>query len=291
MVDLELQDIECAPPPAEEADLLWWTLRPDDDGVVLGLTLYLDDSGSDDGSALVSIGGPAMSRIQLRSFSTRWNKMLLTHGITPPLHMKDFFGYGKYVTKYPEMKRALFNDVCDLVNSHKLYSLSVSVSQADFRNELAEPVRKTLIGPYAFSFFVAVTAHQGMSMRLQTGPLKCSYVVDTGFAHSDQLIEAHRVVVDIERHSGNRHTGALDFTSDDLTPPLQAADAIAWASRKRQLGGSLPDGVEPLEGLLQLPAHAHIRLPASGIRELSVPVNRWISRKGSIPALGDIISL
>jgi len=98
---------------------------------VLGLRFYLDDSGSDDGSAMVTCGGPVMSRIDFKHFSARWAAMYKSNRfagyvLQQPLHMSDFSGMGKYVGLRPELKRALFRDVAKLINAHKLYSLAIS---------------------------------------------------------------------------------------------------------------------------------------------------------------------
>jgi Protein of unknown function (DUF3800) len=277
---------------AEKADEAWWnaTQSDGDDCVVLGLHLYLDDSGSDDPSPLVTIGGPAMTRIKFRNFSTRWQQMLAKHRIDPPLHMTEFIGRGKYVTMFPEMKRALFLDATKLINTHKEYSVSVAVSQDGFRNELSEDVRKTLIGPYAFAFFTVVTAHQTMSMHLLTGPLKCAYVVDSGIAFAEQLVAAHSAIVRREKAAvgSTLHTGGLAFQSDVAVPALQAADVIAWASRKRELDG-LPEGFEPLAELFAAPSHRHLPMPTASIGAMADPINRWLERKGALPSLDDII--
>jgi hypothetical protein len=88
-----------------------------------------------------------MTRIQSKAFAERWTKMLERYRIEPPLHMTEF-SRGKYAGWYPEMKRAVFLDASKLINEHKLYSLSVAISQEDFKSELTEEVRKVLIGPY-----------------------------------------------------------------------------------------------------------------------------------------------
>lgn len=278
-------------------DDLWFLLHhsdDEDDRVVLGLTLYLDDSGSDDGSTLVTIGGPAMSRIQFRQFSSRWNALLADYRIDPPLKFTDFYGDGRYSGWYPEMKRALFIDVSRLVNQHKLYSVSLSVMQADFNACFLPDLRKKLIGPYAFAFYMTVLVHQAASEQLQSGHLRAAYLVDTGFGHSDQLIEAHKGIVEHEKRTGEfRHTGALGFDADDDVPALQAADVIAGAARRRQMcDGLLPKGFEPLEEVLRyknITPHLHIPLPLSGMTRLAEMIHRWISADGSMPSLSDII--
>ncbi|HXP85579.1 MAG TPA: hypothetical protein VN841_12710 [Bryobacteraceae bacterium] len=279
-------------------DDLWFLLHHSEgeDRLVVGLRWYLDDSGSDDGSPLVTCGGLAMSRAQFKGFSERWGVMYKRnqfsgYTLEPPLHMSDFLGSEKYAGLRPEFKRALFRDVVRLINEHKFYSLSVAISQTDFQSEIEEDVRKALIGPYAFAFFSVVLGHQYMSESAQTGPFKASYLVDRGFGHYDQLVEAHRIIVRFEEALGGfRHTGALGEDSDTDVPALQAADAIAWASRKLELAGSLPEGFEPLaEALSETTKHVTIPIDRDGIRMLAKPVRNWISRNGAIPKLEDIL--
>jgi hypothetical protein len=105
---------------------------------------------------------------------------------------------------------------------------------------------------------------------------------------------AHSVILDNERAEGKfLHTGALAYDIDDRVPALQAADVIAWAARKRELlGGSLPEGFEPLLEALRprpVPPHAHIPIPRDGLKMLADPIHRWICRRGSIPLLGEVI--
>jgi len=281
---------------AEYIDDLWFLLHhsEDDDTVVLGLTSYLDDSGSDDGSKLVTIGGPVMSRIQFRAFSERWTKMLIKYQIEPPLHMCDFYNDGKYAGWYPEFKRALFLHVAKLINEHKLYSLSIAIPQSDFKSEFGAEISKDLIGPYAFAFFTAVASHQRISRVMKSGPLRIAYLVDDGFGQKWQLHAAHSVMVDNERITGGfRPTGALAFDTDDRVPALQGADVIAFASRKRELlDGALPEGFEPLHEVLSeqnITPHAHIPMPRDGLKMLADPIHEWILRRGSIPLLGEIV--
>lgn len=279
-------------------DELWFLLHhsEDENNAVLGLTCYLDDSGSDDGSPLVTCGGPLMNRLNFREFSDRWAKMYKRnqfsgYTLEPPLHMSDFVGMGKYAGLYPEFKRALFRDVAKLVNDHKLYSVSVAIPRRDFEEELSKDVRNNLIGPYAFAFFTLVLLNQTVSEHFKQGPFRTAYLVDLGFGHQDQLNRAHEIIVNFEKALGGfRHTGALATDSDDRIPALQAADTIAWASRRIELSGKLPEGFEPLADLLQEDAHVTIPLPRDGISLLAKPINNWIFRNGSIPTLADIVS-
>jgi hypothetical protein len=286
---------------AEYLDDLWDLLHHSDDEhcLMLGLTFYLDDSGSDDGSPLVTCGGVVMSRIDHREFSNRLARMYARKKasgaiIEPPLHMSDFAGRGKYATLYPEFKRNLFLDVARLINDHKFYSISIAISQTDFYQVLSEDVRRNLIGPYAFAFFSIVVGHQYLSRILRSGPIRTAYMIDRGFGHQDQLNQAHLLIVNFEQAMGEfRHTGAIATDTDDHVPALQAADVIAWASRRMVLEGSLPEGFEPLAETLRedsKPPHATIEIDRDGIEMLAKPINNWISKHGTIPKLTDIMS-
>jgi hypothetical protein len=84
----------------EEQDLLHHSEGGND--FVFGLTNYLDDSGSDDPSPLVTCGGVVMDRANFNQFSKRWTRMyernrrLGDYVLEPPMHMTDFVGMGRY---------------------------------------------------------------------------------------------------------------------------------------------------------------------------------------------------
>jgi hypothetical protein len=301
---------KCAALSCEDAEYiedLWFTLHHSENAgdVMLGLSWYLDDSGSDDGSPLVTCGGIAMDRINFRHFSERWAKMYEKYrnqfsGVVfeQPLHMTEFVGDGKYAGLRPEFKRALFLEVAEIINAHKLYSMSIAVPQDDFADQLSENVRKVLIGPYALAFMSIILGHQFLSERHPQGPLKASYLVDCGFGHYDQLVEVHRVILGIEIEvarlfGGFRHAGALAQDSDDRVQALQAADAVAWASRRRRLKGELPEGLEPLLEVIREegrgPLHATVPVEFDDIKMLAKPINNWIAKFGKLPALSDIL--
>jgi hypothetical protein len=282
-------------------DDLWFLLHhsEESDRILMGLTYYLDDSGSDDGSPMVTCGGLVMDQPNFKEFSKRWARMYTRnqfagYTLEQPLHMSDFFNMGKYAGLYPEFKRALFRDVAKLINEHKRFSASVAISQRDFEKELAKDVRNNLIGPYAFAFFSIVLFNQLISTKSVQGPFKTAYLVDRGFGHQEQLNQAHDIVVRFEKALGGfRHTGALATDSDDEIPALQAADAISWASRKMKLDRKLPEGFEPLLELLHEdinPPHVTIPIPREGIRMLAGPINKWIFENGSMPKLTDIMA-
>jgi hypothetical protein len=265
----------------------------------LGLSAYWDDCGSDNLSAVTTIGGPIVSNEASQEFNQEWDKMLAHYHVAKPLHMKDFTGSGKYAGMYPELKMALFSNAVDLINTYKLYSLSVSVIGAEFNSVLTDEVRKNILGPYGMCFFAAALAtHEVSSHSLIVAAERTAYIVDTGFGYSDQLRKAHDSIIDVHK-TKNRSCfcGPLMFAPDDDIPALQAADIIAWTARKIKVGG-LREGFEPLREVLAAErssrasknwmAHAHIDLPKSALEMFAKPINNWLSL-GALPSLRQIL--
>jgi hypothetical protein len=279
---------------AEYIDDLWFLLHhseADERLMLMGLTAYLDDSEAGDSASIVTIGGPLFSRIQHKEFSARWGATLLKYRIPQPFHMTNFVRpHGTHIGMFPEMKLALFRDLARLINSHKYYSLSISVAQADFRNLLSPEVCKAVIGPYALAFWCAVLLNRGVE-RIRNDGNTVSFLVDEGCAHPDQLRTTYGVVRNMEKRFGERYTGALAFDTDDRVPALQAADLVSWSARRREVFGALRDEYEPLNEVLRedWPLHQHLLIPLEAIEMVARPINNWIAHNGAMPVVSEII--
>lgn len=286
----------------EYLEYLWHLMHhyESEDGKVMALTSYLDDSGSDDRSPVTVIGGPVMAKDAFRTFNDKWSILLDRYRIPPPFHMNDFVRpKGKHVSMYRELKLALFSDVTNLINEHKLYSISVEIPQPEFKTTLPENVRKQLIGPYAFAFFCAVLANQIIGQKSRLLQETVAYLVDSGFSYGHQLLEAHAAIMAVEKSAGGFHyTGAMAFDTDDRVSALQAADVIAWSARRRSVTG-LAEEFEPLEQLLDEDPpmeygkwrgpHGHVSMPIEGIEMLAKPIINWLSMRGTVPSLTDFL--
>jgi hypothetical protein len=231
------------------------------------------------------------SRIQFKAFRKRWSVLLQKYRIPEPLHMADFVRpNGQHVGIGKEMKLSLFRDASKLINSHKLYSFSISIPLADFNALMTKDMRKMISGPYSFAFFSAVLFNSSVAEKKGFDE-RVAYLVDRGCAHPEQIIDTHAVIQKTELKSGKRsHTGGLDWGSDDLVQALQAADLIVWSARRRETG-DLGNEFEPLNEALRegKPPHCHVPIPAEGIKMLAEPIYKRIAKYGSLPRLSDII--
>lgn len=263
------------------------------------LTSYYDDSGTDDLSPLTVIGGPTMPKDMADGLTDAWPNLLHLYRIENQLHMTDFVRpHGKNIGMHYEMKIAFFSEVARTINEHKQYSLSIVVPQADFKSLVPALARKEFMGPYAFAFFLAVMANQGVATHRRDRDTVTAYLVDDGCAGKEQLSAAHSYLLELERRGGGfRHTGAMGFDTDDRVPALQAADVIAWSARRKALN-QLNDEFAPLAIVLDenppissrwTGVHSHIPIPREGVEKWAEPIRDWLANKGSPPSFEDLI--
>lgn len=271
-------------------DDVWWLLHSSDTGneLVLGLTSYLDDSGSDENSPFTVIGGPVFTRIHFRHFSERWLSMLAKHHVASPLHMTDFGEHGKLKDFSYEAKVNLFNDAVAAIHGDYTYSVSISIPQVEFKNIIPDDdIRRCVAGPSALAFFSVVMANRAMSDK--HGFPRIAYLVDrSSKLVNEQLIDAHAAVLKAEIGRENHPTAGLDFNTDTDVPALQAADMIAWVARRNEIG-KLHGEYAPLRQLIESRSHIHKTLPVVGIAMLAAPLYGWLVRHEKMPSWTDII--
>ena len=238
------------------AEEIWFLLHHSEDTArrTLTVTSYMDDSGTDDNSNIAFIGGTLMNRSGFLSFEGYWNRILHDYRLDS-IHMTDFVRpYGRHIGMGQEMKLSLFSDVTKQINDHKIYSVAIGVAQADYRSLLSQHVHRRLIGPYGLAFLSAGVLN-GCAAEWSEYRGTIAYLVDRGH-FEDQILGAHGLLVDIEKKLDKKdepavHTGAIAFDTDDNNVAIQAADVIAWASRRNEEPGGLSGEFDPLRGIFE----------------------------------------
>jgi|SRR5665213_229672 len=240
-------------------------------------TCYMDDSGTDNQTAIALIGGSVFDRVGFLRLDTRWKKMLVEHRIES-LHMQDFVRpYGKHVGMFKEMKIALFRQAVKIVTQLRQYSISVAVDSSEHKDCFPEDVRKVL-GSYAIAFNMAAQLN-GRICDDNRCPDQIAYMLDAGNSQSQQIMIGHTLLVLREKAAGGPYrTGTLTFQPDDQNAALQAADMVAWTARRNFSGEDLRDEFEPLLRLFQkrfdknglkIRPHVHHLVPRSLLVSMS----------------------
>lgn len=250
------------------------------------LAHYVDDSGSHEGSPLVVLGGPVFFKRDFFSFHYEWDRILSLHRIKHPIHMINFGQHGVLGYLRHDERRALFHDLVHLINHRKAFSLTVEIDSLHFKECFPVDRFKGLFGPPPFAFYWCMI-NDSLIARQHHEATKVSFIV----AHSTsdiQMVECHAFMESFQNYKDWQSIGSLTFDTPQNVNALQAADMVAWANRKRSIGGVFDKGFEPLELLTRTveselgPPMAHFHYPAkeASAESLSKIMGQPIRMKG-----------
>jgi len=191
------------------------------------------------------MGGPLFLQAQFFSFHYEWGRILSLHNTTPPIHMKEFGKHGRFGYLNHNERRALFGDLVSLINRNKVYSLTVAVDNLEFQEFFPQGKYKGLIGAAPLAFlWCLILNHSAVRDHERLG--RVAYVVSKS-DFNPEVTDCHAFWGSFEERIKRLHSGSLTFDTPSEVNALQAADMIAWANRKKQLGEPFKSGFEPLE--------------------------------------------
>ena len=230
---------------------IWMLMRTTNtpDSETAAVRLYLDESGGDDpNTPHAVIGGMLIQSTHFQPFEDAWDAMLISHGVEPPLHMKEFGRpHGKLANMTDCCRYELLLEAATLVNSHKIGSVSVSLTNAEYKENFDEEF-KSKFSVYGMCFLLtAVMNHQA---ALENGyEQKIPFILDSGNPYADHVRKSHAEMLEWQK-TGFLHLGSLTFAEDDDFGILQAADMIAWGRRRKASGMGLQYPFNPILRIL-----------------------------------------
>lgn len=89
-------------------------------------TVYLDESGTHEGSPATVVDGYASSDCRGREFEAEWPSLLTRHGLST-LHTKELNGWRQ------DRRTALVSDVLQLLGRNALFGTAVIIYEIDYR--------------------------------------------------------------------------------------------------------------------------------------------------------------
>jgi hypothetical protein len=122
----------------------------------LAVTCYIDESGGTDSNNQIGVvAGLVLNKSGFLSFDHYWTDLLFRYKIEPPLHMNEFGKHGRLgYFKYQE-RAALFTEVAEIINYHKIVSIAAVLNKNQFETCMHEDVRNKM-GFYGFCFVLCV---------------------------------------------------------------------------------------------------------------------------------------
>ena len=228
---------------------LWFVMHHSDDPKrqTLAVTCYLDESGTDHQNSQAVVAGLIMHRDYFLFLDAIWDDMLLRHGIKPPLHMKEFGAHGRHGNLNYNDRHALFTDVANLINAHKIVSVAATLRHEQYRNLIHDKMKKH-IGVYGVCFMLCSHLCFAKAMYDQYyGELP--FILEAGNEHSEHVRRAHLGMMEMKKDKTIWvHSGSLKFESKKLSA-LQAADVIAWGIHRRDSVKGLGKGFQPIANI------------------------------------------
>jgi hypothetical protein len=190
---------------------------------------FVDDSGSGGDSPYYVLAGYAASPQVWDSFSEEWKRVL---DLSPRLEyfkMNEAEGLkGQFDGFTREQRDARLNAFIDVVLSHGLFEASLAMQEKDYRDILYPILPGKYANPYYWPFIGMVTALSGL-YRWSGSDEVVDFIFDRQNGQEKQSL---RLYEDFKVQYPLWRLGEVKFRSEAEFLPLQAADLIAWQTRR-----------------------------------------------------------
>lgn len=197
------------------------------------LAAYLDDSGTHVGSGWVVVAGGVASSKQWSILSRAWVRAIADWKLTKGyFRMTEFVnGVGDYSAWSSELKAARLNHLVEIISENVRLLVGNAVNEADF-NEAFRRCPTAKIGTaYRFCAFLALPA---VNTWRERSPRRepVAFIFESG---NKLMNEYGQILAQIGSYEGPREkfgVASLAVGQKRNLPALQAADVIAYATRK-----------------------------------------------------------
>jgi Protein of unknown function (DUF3800) len=226
---------------------------------------YFDESGTDDLSPLAVVGGLLLNKSGFRIFQDEWDGMLATHKV-PYIHMKEFGRHGKLGNLDEDESFTLLADAVAIINSYKIRSMAAVLTTAEYDANFQDLIgtRKDM-SLYCMCFILCVVVNHKVAEAAEYYE-RIPFLMDEGNNYAPHVLKAHKTALKFQKEKF-LNMGELTFEDDEEIKPLQAADMISWAVR-RKTRGVLDKGFQPLTELFDA-KHAEAPFQTEYLRELA----------------------
>ena len=216
--------------------------------------LYMDDSGTHDGSQTAVAACYIASRGHWKAFVKAWNKVLKReHLEAEGFHMTDFMarperGVKPYCDWSQSKRDRVYAELASIINTHIKHGFAFAVPAEAFFEHASEHFRKENA---SVPFTLAVETVLGLLKEWcsnQSGKVAIQFVFENrkGKGEIMQIMEVLREDPSLADSVGFRpdYPDGVSFQSPKLFKPLQAADILAWTMRNHMesvVAKCLPD--------------------------------------------------
>ncbi|MGH6876343.1 MAG: DUF3800 domain-containing protein [Rhizomicrobium sp.] len=256
-------------------------------------TAYIDESGTDEASNCLGIGGLIADAEQWTAFETQWRQALADAGVKYS-HMKEYahstgeFGKWKSKTKQFEPQRERFmRQLCYAITKTAKYTFGAIITRGDYEKFVPEDLRRGMGTPYTFLGRYCI-ARVGVWAQENSPKEPVKLVFERG-QPSQGLRLQHGILSANEVARKQYKLGLLTFADkyvrdnpEQSVLPLQAADIVAyelvkqWRTMQKEATRLVQPYIlqdsrrYPLKRLMELPRDWNILTAANIAEEVRV---------------------
>jgi Protein of unknown function (DUF3800) len=183
-------------------------------------TVYLDESGTHEGSPATVVAGYASSVRRWREFEGEWPSLLTRHGLSV-LHTKEINGWRQ------DRRTALVGDVLRLLGEHALIGTAAIIYEADYREVYPRGERVPFFDTKYAMCFRTCMVKMSKIIRDQWPGQRVSFVLEDGNRNKGNA----RRIFELSKSGGRSQflypLGDIDFASKQEFGAVQAADLLA----------------------------------------------------------------
>jgi hypothetical protein len=200
--------------------------------VVAFAEVYIDESGTHDGSPVLCVAGYLFRKRNAVKFAKVWGRILAGYGL-PYFRMSDCaHGNGPFAGMDSAKRTEIEKRLIQTIHACAEFGFSITVNEADYEAIVTQ--RPDIGGAYSFCLHGCLAVIS--NWRKRTGFRgEIAYFFESG--HRDQG-QANRIMVEIFTKPAARERmayGSHSFVDKSKVVPLQPADMLAWLWRNNQI--------------------------------------------------------
>jgi hypothetical protein len=198
------------------------------------LVAYFDESGTQRGSACVSVAGYISTENRWAKFQQQWKKVLRDYDLEY-FHMSEFESrYGPYKNWPQETRVSLLKRLIGVIHRNTIMPVGAAALIEGY-----EEVRRRFsagIEPYGFCFTETLKSMAEWSKTLRRPePIAC--VLEAGAGFGGQVEEIRKSILKTESRKQYYRIASITFADKKDITPLQAADFLAYEAYKEADNG------------------------------------------------------
>lgn len=199
---------------------------------------YFDESGTDEKSPFICVGGFLFSKNEVNNFYNGWSRNIvpkLPNGVRVFHAVDCFHGKKEFEGLCRRQREKIFSSMIRLINKTARFGIVIGVEREIYNKGISSNIKlKSYTGEPSTICSIRCAEHVGDFLRQNRRKGDVLYI----FEESQYTGEVIKFLKDIEKNSEFKkrfHVWSYESTSKKVAIPLQAADLLVWEWHRAHL--------------------------------------------------------